>query len=178
MKKELFQKTTSVLMVFALIVSLFSVQVSATSNNNIYYGICDAISDNADVPDYNEIEAWFNQQLVQSLSPDYVKYLQDVEKGDMSTHDEMPSSIPAIDGEFDNQLLSRTTLPTKYDPRGAGLVTSIKHQSPIAGVSRGICWSYAAVSTIESYLLKQGIERDYSENYYNYYFAEDALITA
>ena len=80
MKKELFQKTTSVLMVFALIVSLFSVRVSATNNNfdNAQLESNDLI--NGDLPAFDEIEAWYNQQPVQNLNPDYVKYLQDAER--------------------------------------------------------------------------------------------------
>ena len=43
-------------------------------------------------------------------------------------------------------------LPSKYDSRDYGYVTSVKNQNPY-----GSCWAHAAVASIESYMIKHGI---------------------
>ena len=51
-----------------------------------------------------------------------------------------------------NEDISNMTFAAKYDPRSLGLVTSIKNQG-----QWGLCWNYAAISTIESYFIKSGL---------------------
>lgn len=54
---------------------------------------------------------------------------------------------------------SPEALPAKWDSRDVGWVSSIKDQAQI-----GSCWSFAAIATIETQLLKAGKgERDFSE---------------
>lgn len=51
-------------------------------------------------------------------------------------------------------------LPSNYDLRDLGLVTSVKSQG-----SNGNCWAFAIYSALESYLLKfEGVAYDFSEN--------------
>ena len=51
-------------------------------------------------------------------------------------------------------------LPSSYDLRELGLVTSVKNQG-----SNGDCWAFAIYSALESYLLKfENISYDFSEN--------------
>lgn len=51
-------------------------------------------------------------------------------------------------------------LPSSYDLRAEGLVTSVKDQSP-----GGDCWAFAIYAALESYLLKnENISYDFSEN--------------
>lgn len=55
---------------------------------------------------------------------------------------------------------SLNELPSHYDLREEGLVTSIKDQKP-----GGDCWAFAIYASLESYLLKnEGIAYDFSEN--------------
>lgn len=44
------------------------------------------------------------------------------------------------------------TYAAKYDPRPAGMVTSVKNQG-----KWGLCWDYATISTCESVLMKMGL---------------------
>ena len=61
--------------------------------------------------------------------------------GDMETYYELTGRVD-----------TRDTLPSKYDSRDYGLVTSVKNQNPY-----GSCWAHAAVASIESYMIKYGI---------------------
>jgi len=63
-----------------------------------------------------------------------------------------------VDLPFDVELLA--DLPSSYDLRDLGLVTSVKDQS-----TTGSCWTFAMLAAVESYLLKyEGVEYDFSEN--------------
>ena len=59
---------------------------------------------------------------------------------------------------FDDELL--LDLPSSYDLRDYGLVTSVKDQG-----GSGSCWAFSTLAALESYLLKtEGIAYDFSEN--------------
>ena len=47
---------------------------------------------------------------------------------------------------------TRDPLPSRYDSRDYGYVTSVKNQNPY-----GSCWAHAAMASIESYMIKHGI---------------------
>ena len=60
-----------------------------------------------------------------------------------------------------------SALPTKYDPRTNGLVSSVKNQYPY-----GMCWAFSSTTSMESNLLKQGLgEYDLSEEHLAYFLA-------
>ena len=66
------------------------------------------------------------------------------------------------DNDYSNILneLNLTVLPSYYDLRDEGLVTSVKNQG-----SSGACWTFAFLAAMESYLLKyENISYDFSEN--------------
>ncbi len=94
------------------------------------------------------------------LSPAYIYYLD--------SSDENKGAVP---NKFSskNQIVgngNNTDLPRKYDMRnvnGHNYVSPIKDQ----GVD-GICWAYAVNAVLESYYLKQGITRFFSEQQLNY----------
>lgn len=44
------------------------------------------------------------------------------------------------------------TLPVRFDPRPSGAVSAVRNQSPF-----GTCWDFAGISTLESYLIKNGL---------------------
>ena len=47
----------------------------------------------------------------------------------------------------------KDTLPSSYDSRDYNYVTSVKNQNPY-----GSCWAHAAMASVESYMIKHGIE--------------------
>ncbi|MBR4193318.1 MAG: InlB B-repeat-containing protein [Oscillospiraceae bacterium] len=55
-----------------------------------------------------------------------------------------------------NRLLGRTanrgTLPSSYDSRDYGYITSVKNQNPY-----GTCWTFGTMAPIEAYMIKHGI---------------------
>ncbi|MBQ1820200.1 MAG: InlB B-repeat-containing protein [Clostridia bacterium] len=48
---------------------------------------------------------------------------------------------------------TRDTLPSKYDSRDYNYITSVKNQNPY-----GSCWAHAAMASVESYMIKYGVE--------------------
>ena len=70
-------------------------------------------------------------------------------------------SAPIIDAnEVDGELpiLMSNIIPSSYDAREKGHVTSIKSQGNF-----GTCWAFAAVAAMESYAISHGIVNDASE---------------
>ncbi len=65
----------------------------------------------------------------------------------------------------------RGTFPAKYDPRTLGMVSHVSNQG-----NYGLCWVYAAISTAESSLIKQGFANssiDLSELHALYFYRID-----
>ena len=63
-------------------------------------------------------------------------------RGDMETYYRLKGVEP-----------TRDTLPSSYDSRNYNYVTSVKNQNPY-----GSCWAHAAMASVESYMIKHGIE--------------------
>ena len=77
---------------------------------------------------------------------------------------ELPGSRPVTnaylrgDMETYNRLTGKgvrpqDTLPSAYDSRTYGYITSVKNQG-----NYGSCWAHAAVASVESYMIKYGVE--------------------
>ena len=62
-------------------------------------------------------------------------------RGDMTTYRQL-SGRPA----------TRATLPSSYDSRDYGYITSVKNQNPY-----GTCWTFGTMAPIEAYMIKHGI---------------------
>ncbi|MBQ1631868.1 MAG: hypothetical protein II049_03520, partial [Clostridia bacterium] len=63
-------------------------------------------------------------------------------RGDMETYYRLSGIEP-----------KRDTLPSSYDSRNYNYVTSVKNQNPY-----GSCWAHAAMASVESYMIKHGVE--------------------
>ena len=67
-------------------------------------------------------------------------------------------SLPEGDDDAPPPSSSGGSIPSVYDLRSQGIITTPKHQSTC-----GSCWAYSAASVYEMYLLRdQGITRDLS----------------
>ena len=92
---------------------------------------------------YNSENSTFKNNTIKNASSDLLLCLED--------------QLIISDLFNDNSL---GNLPSSYDLREEGLVTSVKNQSP-----SGDCWAFAIYSALESYLLKnENIIYDFSEN--------------
>jgi len=97
------------------------------------------------------LSSWFFlsaqvEPQVAPINPDYLNYLEHPEK----FHGYIPptKNIHLLPKHF----VSTKALPTSYDLRTQGLVTSVKNQG-----SCGACWTFATCASIESFWLKQGL---------------------
>lgn len=81
--------------------------------------------------------------------------------------------------EEESATVKATDIPTSWDSRDKGLVTSVKNQSPF-----GTCWSFSFCAAAESSLIAQGYETkdsvDLSESHLVYFrdgnYVEDSTI--
>ncbi|MBQ9625044.1 MAG: hypothetical protein IJR47_02940, partial [Clostridia bacterium] len=114
----------------------------------------------------------FAAEIIQSKdNPEYSVYWAEPEEEHEG--DVMPRKTIAPDptygsvGTINQQVRSVVAagaLPAKYDLRSAGFVTSVKNQG-----SRGVCWTFSAMSSLESYLKKKiGSNYDFSEMHLDY----------
>ncbi|MBQ1679386.1 MAG: hypothetical protein II062_07645, partial [Oscillospiraceae bacterium] len=54
--------------------------------------------------------------------------------------------------QLSGRIATRATLPSSYDSRNYGYVTSVKNQNPY-----GTCWTFGTMAPVESYMIKHGI---------------------
>lgn len=123
--------------------------------------------------------------LVQPLSiaaerPKIVQYNMVIDDNGMSTHwEDTEGNVVDLSGKSApaaKRVKSRagSTVPSKYDARDYGLITSVKNQN-----SEGTCWSFAATSCVETSLIKAGLADnsiDLSESHL-VWFAKNSLVT-
>lgn len=89
---------------------------------------------------------------------------------------ELPGAAPESIYNSDLPIIQvGENIPSAYDSRDSGNVTSIKNQNPY-----GTCWSFSTMAALESSLLSQGIYEDvdlseYHLVYYNFKGVEDPL---
>ncbi|MFC2136652.1 C1 family peptidase [Bacteroidota bacterium] len=100
------------------------------------------------------------------INPAYLKYVEKVNSGTypMVTNDGhglgyIPSPIYYSKApgyikleEEGKRLKDATVIPSAYDLRDDGLVTSVKNQG-----AQGACWTFGAIASVESYWIKRGI---------------------
>ena len=70
-------------------------------------------------------------------------------RGDMETYYRLSGKGTA------DPMSEKASLPSSYDSRSYGYVTSVKNQNPY-----GSCWAHAAMACVESYMIKEGVPVD------------------
>ncbi len=105
-----------------------------------------------------KIKADSSQLFIDQQNPVFTQYL---ESHDNSSMGKIPSTIKIGGVQTSDKIaiMSAVNLPVKYDLRNLNRVTSVKNQGSI-----GVCWSFAAMSSLESALLsKTGTVSCFSE---------------
>lgn len=138
MKKVAFNKFLSFLLVFSLLISSTALLASAKTvdgSNGESYEIAN-----------------------HEYSDAYLDYLDELDNGlvvDSNTYVPYPYAFKATDVQNVSESISPKGYGSKYDPRPAGLVSSIKNQNPW-----GTCWAMSAISSLESFLINTGMENN------------------
>lgn len=108
-----------------------------------------------------------NYKLVKEYNKAYEEYLEKVESGEGEIVN-MPSPY-VIDGTSLKNNSKEGEYLEKYDPRKLNLMTSVKDQGNL-----DICWSFASLGTLESYLaLKRDEYYDFSEEHLRWWGTAD-----
>lgn len=100
----------------------------------------------------------FSQDIEAPVNPEFIKWHQKKLNGETSSGDIPYYVLPNFNG-----LIKKASSPKSfdqiYDLRTTGYLTPVKNQG-----SCGVCWTFAAAGTIESYMLKNGMgTMDFSE---------------
>lgn len=108
-----------------------------------------------------------NYKIVKEYNKAYEEYLEKVENGEGEIVN-MPSPY-VIDGTSLKNNFEEGEYLEKYDPRKLNLMTSVKDQGNL-----DICWSFASLGTLESYLaLKRDEYYDFSEEHLRWWGTAD-----
>lgn len=108
-----------------------------------------------------------NYKSVKEYNKAYEEYLEKVESGEGEIVN-MPSPY-VIDGTSLKNNFKEGEYLEKYDPRKLNLMTSVKDQGNL-----DICWSFASLGTLESYLaLKRDEYYDFSEEHLRWWGTAD-----
>ena len=92
------------------------------------------------------------------LNPEFIKYMKQIERGEIQHETAFGYSLGYIPppikwkGGIPIQLNKDLVLPTRYDLRDQGTVTSVKNQSTC-----GCCWAFATMGSVESRWLELGL---------------------
>ena len=106
-------------------------------------------------------------KLIKEYNPAYEEYLEKVERGEGETIN-MPSPY-IIDGTSLKNNFKEDEHLEKYDPRKLNLMTSVKDQGNL-----DICWSFASLGALESYLaLNRDEYYDFSEEHLRWWGTAD-----
>ncbi len=101
-----------------------------------------------------------NDGLHASYYENYQKYLAAKSSG--------ASASPSVIA--DGTAVSQAVLPSAYDLRSDGLMTSVKDQNPY-----GTCWTFASMASLESTIIARNPDADLSEWYLAYYTYSDVF---
>jgi len=111
------------------------------------------------------------------LNPEFLRAIEKIQRGEYEHVTEDGYSLGHIPGPVDRSYLYSTSpvikdtkilvLPSSYDLRSTGRITSVKDQSTC-----GACWTFAGVGSVESYL-RPGETRNFAEQYLNAYHPFD-----
>ncbi len=126
------------LIMLTFIIYMFVISVYADSNNNI----------SLDLFEKNNLPIGVLNNIHSEL---YNEYINNCQNDDEDTYIPYPYYFKPT--KF-NSVSEKNffSLPQKYDPRGRNMVTGVKNQRNV-----GVCWSMAAMSTLESFLIKNNI---------------------
>lgn len=178
--KHFFKKLQTVILAAVIAFTSIPVNTSATEVTEISVEDAVNLSEDSDFADNdlevsaNDLSSDENADLDSDLVTEDSFFgfkLNPVSKDELNREIEElkeNSSVPVIDLSEKNendldadcysgtsnlgQDISNMTFAAKYDPRSLGLVTSIKNQG-----QWGLCWNYAALSTVESCFIKTGL---------------------
>ncbi|OPX87533.1 MAG: Papain family cysteine protease [Pelotomaculum sp. PtaB.Bin104] len=98
------------------------------------------------------------------LNPDFIKYFQDSNKGNLGGIQLNGHSLGKIPSPLDlshlkgKAITSQLSFPSIYDLRTMGKLTKVQNQNPC-----GACWTFSALGSLESCLLPSE-SWDFSEN--------------
>ena len=124
MKRKL-SKLFAILLTLCMILSLFPT-VALAGNGISGEGRADTRMPNDYIP--------FERHGSSAVSDAYVR-------GDMAAYNRLSG-----------RSATRATLPSSYDSRNYGYITSVKNQNPY-----GTCWTFGTMAPIEAYMIKHGI---------------------
>jgi|GEM_PF-3879033 len=105
--------------------------------------------------------------IITGQNPDYEKFLQDYNNGDIEKYGEVFPSPAKRNFKITQTKQSKiASLPESYDPRPLGKMTSVKDQGAL-----DTCWDFAAVAAAETRVKKDEEEFDFSEEHIRFYLS-------
>lgn len=144
-------------------------ETPAPSNPDEDSSLCEEAEETADFSSGAEQEDLFSS----GDSPETEDYIlgrpmtEEEIQAQLALMDNMPAVSPLEDPDSDLSVRKYGLLPSYYDSRQSGIISSVKNQNPF-----NICWAFSLASNFETSLLKQGLgSRDLSEEHLAYFFA-------
>ena len=122
--KHSLKKSLALLLTALLVITMFPTVAFAGN------GLSEARADTQEINDYIP----FERHGGSAVSDAYAR-------GDMATYNRLSGGSG-----------TRGTIPSSYDSRNYGYITSVKNQNPY-----GTCWTFGTMAPIEAYMIKHGI---------------------